>query len=131
MALAISSGVAARPLGCFAAYAVRLSSGMALNFEVAVKPGATALTRIPISMYSNAACLVRPTTACFAATYGANPGSGLMPDTETTLTIAPPPQATSWCSYVQCGGDSAVLKRKQNEARKSQLKIVSLRLENF
>ena len=53
----------------------------------------------PIAANSCAACLVSPSTPCFAAVYCGWPGAGTVPAADEMLTIAPPrPCATNWRS---------------------------------
>ncbi|OLT17460.1 hypothetical protein BJF78_13105 [Pseudonocardia sp. CNS-139] len=57
---------------------------------MAIVPSATALTRTPCGPYSTASARVSPSTAAFAMTYGAQPGTARWAWCEETLTIAPP-----------------------------------------
>src|SRR5258707_14088264 len=68
---AISSGVARRLRGTVETSAALLSSGLVKRASMPVSgvPGATTLTRTPGPATSSAADVVRPSTACFLATY--------------------------------------------------------------
>ena len=90
MASAISSGVAGRPAGAWAA-SCSTPSPMASVPSVRVGPGLTALTRTPRGPYSAAHALVSRLIAALLELYRlipANPKSATMVD---TLTIAPLP----------------------------------------
>ena len=67
-ALAMSSGAASAPVGCWASRAVRASSDCFATISVATPPGATALTAMPRGKSSIAIARVRPTTAAYEAT---------------------------------------------------------------
>ena len=58
---------------------------------VKIAPGAIAFVRILSLPYSKAAFFVIPATACFVATYAVWFRTPLIPPTEATFTILPPP----------------------------------------
>ena len=68
MALAITSGLAARPPGSSCSQAANISAGAERVMGVSVKPGATELTAIWRSRSSMAMARVRPITADLEAT---------------------------------------------------------------
>ena len=59
-----------------------------------MKPGPTALTRIPCLAYSIAAVFVMPTTPCLADTYATDCAKPTVPRIDAMLTIEPPPVAS-------------------------------------
>ena len=62
-----------------------------------MRPGSTALTRIPAGASSRAAFLLNISTPALPVEYGLPPTIGMWAFSEATLTIAPPrPCATSW-----------------------------------
>ncbi|GAB7554776.1 hypothetical protein NRB_42890 [Novosphingobium sp. 11B] len=61
-----------------------------MDSGVATPPGLTALTRMPSGPNSSAAVCVAEMIAALLIPYSPQPGVPLAPDSEATLTIAPP-----------------------------------------
>lgn len=74
IALAITSGVAALPVGSIASQAANISAGAERVIGVSVKPGATELTAICLSRSSIAMARVSPITAAFWMPHHAQSG---------------------------------------------------------
>ncbi len=73
MAFATSAGSPSLPTGCASRIGAMYSSGSSTTASVAIVPGATALTRMPLAAHSTARCLVIP-----EATNLAGPVRGLL-----------------------------------------------------
>src|SRR5215212_430538 len=63
---------------------------------VRIRPGHTALTRMPDWAYSSAAVFVSPTIPCLLAAYAEVPCKPTSPSTEELLTIEPAPWLSIW-----------------------------------
>ena len=57
---------------------------------MSVKPGQSALIRIPCSASPGAAARTQPMTACFVAVYAGSNGIAVRPASEAVATIEPP-----------------------------------------
>jgi hypothetical protein len=67
------------------------SRSSASTIGVSVKPGQSALSRMPRASSAGAAARTQPTTACFVAVYAGSPGIPVNPASEAVATIEPPP----------------------------------------
>src|SRR5436190_21472190 len=94
-ALATSSGVQSLGIG-YSASEASMYSDVALSTApgVSVRPGATALQRIPRVPYCEATDFVNRTTPALDAPYAARTPRPTKPSTEAVLTIEPPPRAS-------------------------------------
>src|SRR6266511_1825356 len=94
-ALATSSGAQSLGIG-YSASDASMYSGVALPTApgVSVRPGATALHRIPRAPYCEATDFVNRTTPALDAPYAARTPRPTKPSTEAVLTIEPPPRAS-------------------------------------
>ena len=57
---------------------------------MSVKPGQSALSRMPRAASPGAAARTQPTTACFVAVYAGSNGIPVSPASEAVATIEPP-----------------------------------------
>ena len=67
------------------------SRSSASTSRVSVKPGQSALSRIPRAASAGAAARTQPTTACLVAVYAGSCGIPVKPAREAVATIEPPP----------------------------------------
>ncbi len=104
-ASAISIGFPKRPMGWqLRTYLWTCGAPKILSaIGVSITAGHTALTRIPLFAFSNAALFVSPMTPCLLALYAAAPAEPIRPVTDDIFTIAPPPPCRSICriSYLR------------------------------
>src|SRR3954447_25021094 len=94
-ALATSSGVQSLGMG-YSACAASMYSAVALPTApgVSVRPGATALQRIPRVPYCDATDFVSSTTPALDAPYAARTPRPTKPSIDAVFTIDPPPPAS-------------------------------------